>query len=475
MEVQINEHSLASSSDDKRETINPATEEKLNSYPLDSKERVAQKLSLCHEAFQKWSQMDLSERKKPIKKMISLLEEDKDEIAKIMSTEMGKPIAQGYQEIELCKSIIEYSLESAEDALADEDRDLQEGRALISYRPQGVILAIQPWNFPFYQVLRYAIPVLLSGNTTLLKHASCVWGSAKKIEELFNKAGLLKGAFIHLYAKSDDIEDLYSAQEVRGVTFTGSADTGRIVAQKAAENLKKSVLELGGNDAYLILEDADIELAAQACAFGRLINNGETCTSAKRFIVHENVYDDFKKTFKKYMQEAQMGDPLEKTTKVGPMARKDLFDKLDDQVQESLDQGATVVMGGNKEKRKGYFFQPTILENLKPGMPAYDDELFGPVASLIKVSSEQEAIDVANSSKYGLAGGIFSKDVDHALEIAKFKLDTGQVNINGFVNARPHIPFGGVKNSGYGREHDRFSFREFLNIKSIKIIKDQEF
>lgn len=474
MEVQINENSLPINSEDTFETINPATEEKIESYAYDSKERVNEKLKMAHEAYKKWSAMPLKERKKPFKKMISILEDQKDEIAKLMTQEMGKPIAQGYQEIDLCKNIIQYSLDNVEDALADEERDLQEGRAIVSYCPQGVILSIQPWNFPFYQVIRYAVPVLLSGNTTLLKHAACVWGCAKKLEEIFNESGVLKGSFIHLYAESENIEDLYSAREVRGITFTGSASTGRIVAQKAAKNLKKSVLELGGNDAYLVLEDADIEKAAKASSFGRLINNGETCTSAKRFIVLESVYDEFREALKNNMKEAQLGDPLEKTTKLGPMARKDLFEKLDEQVRDSLDQGATVVMGGNKEKRKGYFFQPTILENLKPGMPAYDDELFGPVASLIKAKSLEEAIEIANSSKYGLAGGIFSEDWDKALEIAKFKLDTGQVNINGFVNARPQIPFGGVKESGYGREHDRFSFREFLNIKSIKLIKEQE-
>ena len=391
-----------------------------------------------------------------------------------MTTEMGKPIQQGYQEIDLCKGIVDYSIKTAPDALADEERDLEEGRALVSYCPQGVIFSIQPWNFPFYQVIRYAIPNILAGNTTLLKHASCVWGCAEKIESLFKEAGLPEGVFTHLYASSDAIEDLYSAREIRGVTFTGSAGTGRKVAEKASKNLKKTVLELGGNDAYLVLEDADIELAAKASSLGRLINNGETCTSAKRFIVLSSVYDQFKEALKKEMQEAQLGNPMEKTTKVGPMARKDLLDKLDDQVQESLDKGATVVIGGNKDPRDGYYFQVTILENLNPGMPAYDDELFGPVASLIKVDSLEEAIEVANSSKFGLAGGVFSRDEDKAIEIAKNKLDTGQVNINGFVNARPQIPFGGVKDSGYGREHDRFSFHEFVNIKAIKIIKDQE-
>lgn len=461
---QQNDHSVT--------LINPATEEEINTYNFDTAVEISKKLNTADEAFKNWKKLSLQERIDPIKRFAEKLEKNKNEIAKLMTTEMGKPISQGIQEADLCISIVNYSIDAAPSALEPEKRKLEEGQAYVTYCPQGVILSIQPWNFPFYQVIRYAIPNIIAGNTTLLKHAKNVWGCAAKIEELLTESGLPKGVYTTLYAKSSDLEGLYSDRRVRGVTFTGSAATGKKVAEIAAKNLKKTVLELGGSDAYLILEDADIDQAAKACAFGRLVNNGETCTSAKRFLVMDSVYDKFREAFKKEMKEAQLGDPMEKTTKVGPMARKDLLEKLDDQVRESLEKGATVVMGGNIEKRKGFFFQPTILENLKPGMPAYDEELFGPVASLIRVASLDEAIDIANSSRYGLAGGVFSRDEEKAMKIAREHLDTGQVNINGFVNARPNIPFGGVKDSGYGREHDHYSFHEFLNIKSIKVIKE---
>ncbi len=465
-----NQASTTESTENSYSLTNPFTEETFRTFNYESKSDVEKKLQKSQEAFKDWSHTPLKERIEIVRKFGKLMNDQKDEIATMMTNEMGKTHAGGLDEIKICTGIVDYCCDTVEEHIAPEEMEIEGGKAFNHFSPLGVIFSIQPWNFPFYQVIRYSVHAILAGNTTLLRHASNVWASAEKIESLYKEAGLPEGVFQHLYAKHEDIEFLYSSKEVRLVTFTGSPSTGRKVAEKAARNLKKSILELGGNDAYLVLEDADLDLAAQACANGRMINNAETCTAAKRFLVVESVYDQFREKFIDKMKEFQMGNPHEKTTKLGPMARKDLLVKLDDQVRESLDRGAVCVMGGNIEKRKGYFFQPTILENLSPGMPAYDGELFGPVASLIKVKNLEEAIEVSNNSKFGLGGGIFTKDVEKAKEIAAKHLDTGMININGFTNAKPNLPFGGVKESGYGREHGRFGFHEYMNIKSVRVL-----
>lgn len=469
---QTNNTPSTESRDSHAELINPFTEEVIKKFEYESQKDVEAKLDKAHETFLSWRETSFNERAEILNKFASLLNEQAEEIASIMTKEMGKTHKEGLAEVELCVGIAKYCAENGEKYLSPDEETLEEGRACTHYSPMGVIFSIQPWNFPFYQVIRYSAHAIMAGNTTLLRHASNVWMSAEKLEKLYLEAGLPEGVFQHLYAKHDDIEFLYEEQRVKLVTFTGSPGTGAKVAEKAAKNLKKTILELGGNDAYLVLEDADLDIAAESAVSGRMVNNGETCTAAKRFLVVESIYDEFKKKFAEKMKEVQMGDPSEKTTRLGPMARKDLIEKLDDQVQESLDKGATVVVGGNREKRTGFFFQPTILENLEPGMPAYDDELFGPVASLIKVRDLDHAIEVSNASKFGLGGGIFSKDVDKAHDIAAYKLDTGMVNINGFTNAKPNLPFGGVKQSGYGREHGSFGFHEYVNIKSVRIIEN---
>lgn len=450
-------------------TQNPFDESFIAEYEYDTKEEIRNKLNRADEAFTVWSMLSLDKRKSKIEKFGSLLEKNKDDLAKIMTQEMGKPLQQSYQEIDLCQAIVDWNLKNADEHLKDKHEKFSDGEAIITYQPQGVILAIQPWNFPFYQAIRYSVPNLIAGNTTLLKHARNVWGCAQKIQDLYEQAGLNNGEFITLKAKSDDLEELYESKKIRGVTFTGSASAGRKIAALAGKNLKKTVLELGGTDAYIILKDANIDEAVEASFQGRITNNGETCVAAKRFLVEKEVYDEFKEKFVRKMQEAQMGDPMEKTTKLGPLARKDLLEKLNEQVEDSLEKGAICLTGGNIEKRKGYFFQPTVLENLSPGMPAYDEELFGPVASLIRVENITEAIEVANSTNFGLGGGIFGANKEELTKIAKFKLDTGMVNINGYGAAEPNLPFGGVKDSGYGREHASFGFHEFLNIKTIML------
>lgn len=452
------------------ESINPFTEEIIENYPYDAKEQLLTKLKTSHEAFKKWSSKSLEERSEPIVSFANVLKEKKEEFAKFVVKEMGKPYQQAVQEIELCAQICNYAVDKAPEFLRDEEAEFENGKAFITYQPQGVILSIQPWNFPFYQAIRYAIPNIIAGNTTLLSHAASVWGSAKNIESALIEAGLPKGVFQLIYPQSEDIEVLYHKREVRGVTFTGSPSTGKKIAQEAGKNLKKTVLELGGSDAYIVTENADIEKAVASCVEGRIGNNGQTCTAAKRFIVVEKVYEDFKKKFVQAMSEVQTGDPMEKTTKLGPLVRKDLLEKLNEQVEESLDMGAKCLTGGNIMKKKGFFFEPTVLENLRPGMPAYDEELFGPVASLIKAKDLDDAIEIANSSRFGLGGGIFG-DESEVVKVAKNHFDTGMVDINGYSSAKPNLPFGGVKDSGYGREHARFGFHEFLNIKCVKIHK----
>lgn len=455
--------------DNTAKTINPFTEETLNTYNLLSEQEAQNAVENAHTCFESWKLKTVKERGKLAFKFADILEENKEQLAQLMTDEMGKVKSQGFQEVELCAAICRYTAEQAESMLADEEREFDGGKAIVSYQPIGVILGIQPWNFPLYQVIRYSITNLMAGNTTILKHAANVFGMAQKIEEMYLEAGFPKYSYQSLIIDGETASGLIEHDKVRGVTFTGSDGVGKKVAENAAKLSKKTVLELGSNDAYLVLDDADIPLAVEACVQGRVINNGETCVSAKRFIVTEKNYDKFKSQFTHAMCKLTMGDPNDENTDLGPMAREDLRDKIHEQVSDSIVAGATAVLGCEIPKREGFFYPPSILENVTPNMPAYDDELFGPVASLIKVKDDEEAMKVANDSRYGLGGGIFSKDVEKATELALKHFDTGMVNINGYGLAQPNLPFGGVKDSGYGREHGGFGIREFVNVKSVMI------
>ncbi|KPZ57249.1 NAD-dependent succinate-semialdehyde dehydrogenase [Pseudoalteromonas sp. P1-7a] len=450
-------------------TINPATEQTIDTYTLLSQEEAEQVVEKSHETYLKWRQTSFTERAKCLNKLASLFEEQKEAIAKLMTEEMGKVYEQGFQEIELCAGICRYTAENGPQVLGDEERDMDGGRAIISYQPTGVLLGIQPWNFPLYQVIRYSAANIMAGNTTVLKHAGNVFGMAEKIDSLFKQAGFPDYCFSNLLIDGKTASALISHKAISGVTFTGSDGTGKKVAEEAGKHVKKTVLELGSNDAYLVLDDADLDLAVETCVTGRMINNGETCVSAKRFVVVESLYDDFKEKIKAQFEALKMGDPMAEDTDLGPMAREDLRDKIHDQVMQSVKAGANVVTGGEVPSQTGYYYPPTILDNLSPGMPAYDDELFGPVASLIKAKDNDDAMRIANDSRYGLGGGIFSKDEKKAIELAKKHFDTGMININGYGLAQPNLPFGGVKESGYGREHGGFGMREFVNIKCIMI------
>ncbi len=455
-------------------TINPYTEEKITSYTYMNSEEVDAAIDSCHKAFDKWKEVSLKDRAGIIEKIGAQLDKQKQEIVQLMTDEMGKPSAQGEREIDLCIGIAKYTAANGPKELEPEERELTNGgKGIISYAPQGVIYSIQPWNFPTYQPLRVAIANLLAGNGVLLKHAQNVTGSALKVKEILENAGIPKNLFQVLIIDHKQSDDVIANDKVRGVTFTGSSAGGRQVAEKAGAALKKTVLELGSNDAYLVLDDADIDVAVKACVKGRIVNNGETCIAAKRFIVVDKVYDKFKEGFVKGMSQVKTGNPFDSSTDLGPIARKDLREILHNQVKESVDKGAKIEVGGEISKDKGYFYPSTVLSNVKPGQPAYDDELFGPVASLIKAKDNEDAMRIANDSRFGLGGGIFSKNEEAAIALAQQHFDTGMVYINSYGLAQPMMPFGGVKNSGYGREHGGFGLKEFVNVKSVMIVESE--
>ncbi|GAB56851.1 aldehyde dehydrogenase-like protein yneI [Glaciecola punicea ACAM 611] len=456
-----------------RKTINPYTEEILEEYTLMSQQECENAIENAHNCFEEWKLVPVEKRAKLALALAGEIEKNHDEILQLMMDEMGKIKAQGKQELALCIAICKFTAQNALQQLANEEREYEPGRAIVSYQPIGVILGIQPWNFPLYQVIRYSISNLVAGNTTVMKHASNVFGMAQKIQTLYENAGFPEYAYQSLIVDGKTASKLIKHGKIMGVTFTGSDETGKSVAQEAAKYAKKTVLELGSNDAYLVLDDADIPLAIETCVIGRVINNGETCVSAKRFIVTKKNYDEFKEGFKKAMENIKFGDPKADDTDLGPMARKDLRDELHDQVSQSITGGATIVCGCEIPEGKGYFYPASILENVMPHTPAYDDELFGPVASLIKAQDDEDAMRIANDSRYGLGGGIFSRDEDKAVELALKHFNTGMININGYGLAHPNLPFGGVKNSGYGREHGGFGIKEFVNIKAVMITNTQ--
>ncbi|WP_298529210.1 NAD-dependent succinate-semialdehyde dehydrogenase [uncultured Christiangramia sp.] len=456
------------SKESKMTTINPATGKEIQSYDTMTNDEMNKAIESCHEAFLEWKMKPAEERAKIIINIGKELDKNKEKLAKLMTEEMGKLEKQGHQEIELCSAICDYTAENGPKSLQDEERELPEGgKGFITYSPMGVIYGIQPWNFPTYQVVRYSIANLMAGNGVLLKHAENVTGTGILLEQIYKDAGLPENLFKTLVISHDQSDEVIENKRVRGVTLTGSPSAGRIIGEKAGKALKKTVLELGSNDAYIVLEDADLELAVKTCVQGRLYNNGETCVAAKRFIVVDAVYDKFRDAFVEHMKNIKFGDPTSEDSDLGPMARKDLREELHEQVEESVKKGAKILCGGKLPEGDGFYYPATVLENLKPGQPAYDDELFGPVASLIKAKDTDDAMRIANDSRFGLGGGIFSKDEAKAKELAQKHFDTGMVFINSFGLAKPNMPFGGVKDSGYGREHGGFGLHEFVNAKSV--------
>ena len=454
-------------------TVNPTTGESLHTYTLMDSSQAKQVVEASHQAFLEWRLKSLEQRAKTVKAIGEALKAHKDELADLMVKEMGKPPEQARQEVDLCAGICDYTAENGPTKLADEERKPGNGeRGFITYSPMGVIYGIQPWNFPAYQVVRYSIANIMAGNSVLLKHAENVTGSGLLLEKIYREAGLPENVFRTLVISHDVSDEVIAHKAVRGVTLTGSDGAGRKVAAKAAEHLKKTVLELGSNDAFLVLDDADLEVAVNTCVQGRIFNGGQTCVAAKRFVVTDANYEAFKERFVEKMKSLKVGDPNDSDTDLGPMARVDLRDALHEQVEQSVSKGAKILCGGEKPMGKGAFYPVTVLDNVTPGQPAYDDELFGPVAALIRAKDDEDAMRIANDSRYGLGGGIISKDTKRATELASKYFDTGMVFINGFGVATPEMPFGGVKDSGYGREHGGFGMHEFVNAKSVIVVQE---
>ncbi|MGO2279209.1 MULTISPECIES: NAD-dependent succinate-semialdehyde dehydrogenase [unclassified Psychrobacter] len=451
-------------------TINPTTGEEISNYSYMSNDEVNKIVDASHDAFLEWRTVSHEERGRVIKSIGDKLMEYKEELSKLMTEERGKLYSQSMEEIDLCKAICDYTAENGVASLADDVRDIESmKKGLVTYQPIGIIYGMQPWNFPAYQVFRYTIANLMAGNSVLLKHASNVTGSGLLIEKILHESELPNDLFRTIIIDHDQSEELIGNDKVRGVTLTGSDSAGALVGQQAAKAIKKAVLELGSNDAFIVLEDADIDVAVETCTQARLINNGETCVAAKRFIVVDSVYDEFRKRIVEKFEGTKAGDPMDDGSDIGPLARADLQEQLHEQVEQSVAKGATIAVGGKVPEGKGSFYPATILENVEKGQPAYDDELFGPVASLIRAKDEDDAMRIANDSRYGLGGAIFSKDEEKAVRLAREQFDTGMVYINGYGLANPALPFGGVKNSGYGREHGGFGVKEFVNIKAVHV------
>ena len=448
-------------------SVNPATGDTIATYDQMDDETLISIAEKANKAQKKWKKRSFDERASILRNAANILKERKEELAALMAKEMGKPLQQGISESEKCAWVCNYYADNAEAFLADEMIDSDAHKSYISYNPLGTVLAIMPWNFPFWQLFRFGAPALMAGNAALLKHSSNVTGCALAIEEILHEAGVPEPVFRTVIADNEQAQKLIKNQHIAAVTLTGSTRAGKSVASTAGSVLKKSVLELGGSDPYVILEDADIEDAAEICVNSRLTNSGQSCIAAKRFIVVESRYDEFLEEVKKRMEQKTIGDPFDEKTDIGPMARKDLRDSLHKQVQKSISAGANCIVGGEIPDLDGAYYPATLLTEVTEGMPAYHEELFGPVASIIGVKTEQEAIEVANDTNYGLGAAVFSQDTDRAEKIAAEKLEAGCCFVNEFVKSDPRLPFGGIKESGFGRELSHVGIKEFVNIKTV--------
>ena len=450
------------------ESVNPYTEQIEARYARMTQNEVFDLLQEAQAACRDWAEVAVNSRAAKLKEVAAILEGRKDSLAELMTREMGKPIQEARSEIEKCAWVCRYYAENGAQFLADEPLDSDASESYLHYQPLGLVLAVMPWNFPFWQVFRFAAPMLTAGNGGILKHASNVSGCALAIEKIFRDAGYPEHLFRTLLIDSDQVGGVIARPEIAAVTLTGSEQAGASVAEAAGRAIKKSVLELGGSDPYLVLADADLELAAEKCAQSRMINSGQSCIAAKRFLVESSVHDAFVDQLIDNMAAYEMGDPGAESTQLGPLARGDLRDSLHAQVIESVEQGAALKLGGQIPNGEGYFYPATVLSGVKPGMPAFDQELFGPVAAVIEVADQDEALRLANQSQYGLGSGVFSGDVERAKAVAR-RIESGCCFINDFVKSDPRLPFGGIKRSGYGRELSKLGIREFVNIQTVSV------
>ncbi|MFN8525301.1 MAG: NAD-dependent succinate-semialdehyde dehydrogenase [Chloroflexota bacterium] len=449
-------------------SLNPATEQVEATFQEYSASQIDEALQQAYDASRKWRDSSFAERAAGVRAIARVLREDKARFAGFITAEMGKPIVEAEAEIEKCAWNCEFYADSAPRFLEPEYADTNATESYVSFEPLGVVLAIMPWNFPFWQVLRFAAPALMAGNGAVLKHASNVPRCALAVEEVMVRAGLPKGLFRTLLVPGSSTEPLIADPRIAAITLTGSSEVGERVAGTAGRYLKKQVLELGGSDPFIVLADADLDAAATTAARARNQNSGQSCIASKRFIVEESVADEFSAKFAAAVRALQVGDPTDRSTNVGPLARGDLRETLAQQVAESIAQGAQAVVGGKPVDGKGYFYQPTVLDGVSLDMPAFRQETFGPVAAVIRAKDPRDAVTLANDTEYGLGAAIWTRDIPLAKDLAAH-IEAGAVFINGLVASDPRLPFGGVKRSGYGRELGEFGIREFTNIQTVWI------
>ncbi len=447
--------------------INPATGQKINSFEQMSPDEVNRILDQCQAAQRQWRHTPMTERARLMKAAQQLLLSNKEEYARVMTQEMGKVWPQGIAEVEKCAWACEYYADNAERFLAPEEVETEAHHSFVTFKPLGVILAVMPWNFPLWQVFRFAVPALMAGNGGVLKHAPNVFGCAQLIEKIFREAGFPEHLFRSLLVDVPQTTEVIHDPRVAAVTITSSVAAGRAVASEAGKALKKCVLELGGSDPFIVLEDADIDRAVEVGIVGRFQNSGQSCIAAKRFIIVDAVYDEFEKKFVEAAGQLKMGDPMEEGVYIGPQARLDLRDGLHDQVRRSAEAGARVLIGGQLPEGPGAFYPPTVLAGVKEGMAAWSEELFGPVATLIRVKDEAEAIEVANCTEFGLAGAVWTRDLARGERIAADDIESGAAFVNAMSKSDPRMPFGGIRHSGYGRELSIYGIREFVNVHAV--------
>jgi succinate-semialdehyde dehydrogenase/glutarate-semialdehyde dehydrogenase len=450
------------------QSINPTNGELITVYKEHSNKEVVEIIDTVDVDWQAWKKTSFAHRKSLMQKAAQVLLDKKQEFAKTMSLEMGKPLAESLAEVEKSAWVCDFYADEAQNILADEHIVSDASKSFVSFDPLGIVLAVMPWNFPFWQVFRFAAPALMAGNAAVLKHASNVQGSAADIESVFKLAGFPKNVFRNLVIKSNQVEALIKNPKIKACTLTGSEYAGSKVAQASGKEIKKAVLELGGADAFVILKDADLEKAAKVAVQARMLNNGQSCIAAKRFIVDKSILNEFLSLINTELDMLKIGDPLDDGVQVGPLARADLREEIHTQVEETLKQGATLIRGGKFIEGDGCFYEPTIISNLKPNMKLYYEESFGPVFSVFTFKTEEEAISIANDSEFGLGGSLWTKDLAKGEKLAR-QIESGGIFINGMTKSDPRLPFGGIKKSGYGRELSHYGIKEFVNIKTIWI------